>query len=141
MSNILGWLMCVGVVWLSCVLVSGNIRVFIDASTFISIFPFIYGLTIVVFGLSKAVNSIVGFKYLFLEKPDNDSELSDIYKSQINFSMIAGVILTLISITGLLATLHDIQALVPALTEVILGLVYPVLISGLVYYPLYKKLA
>jgi hypothetical protein len=141
MTNIIGWLISVGVVWFICSISLPNIKILFDAPTFVFIFSFTYGLTIAVYGLSKTVNSIVGFKFLVIEKPDRDPELSNIYKTQISGSVIAGIIMILIGVLSLLNNVPENEALFPALAVLILGLMYPALISGLVYYPLYKKLA
>jgi len=142
MSNIIGWLISVGAVWFICSISFSYTKILFDTPTFIFMISLIYGLTISVYGLSKTINSIVGIKYLFTGKPDGDSELSNIYKTQINFSVIAGIILTLLGSLSLLNGMPKIGVgLFPALTVWILGLIYPVIISGLVYYPLYKKLA
>ena len=143
MSKVLGWLIAVTVVCLIAVLVSGSVSVFFDPLTLIYTVIFIYGLTVVVFGLSKAINSILGFKYLFIEKPEKDPNLSVVYKNQMQIAVFSGIIHILIVTTGLLSqgVFNNNEALEPALAVAMLGIVYPTLISGLVYYPLHKRLA
>jgi hypothetical protein len=142
-SSTLGCLIAVGAVCFLSTLVAGSIRLFINLQAVVFIFSFIYGLTVVVFGLRKSMDSILGFKYLFMEVRDSDSELSTIYKNQISFSVIGGVIYALIVITGQLATgyYQNYGGVVSIVAVSMFGLLYPALVSGLVYFPLYKKLA
>jgi len=139
----ISWLITVAAVWIIFEFEAGDIRLIIlwPAILFISIY--IYGLSLVTFGLSKTLRSVVGLKYLFIEKENSALELSKVYKCQINFSIVAAIIYTFIVIIGLLANsdIDGFKVVIPTIAYSILGLSFSVLISGLIYYPLCKKLS
>lgn len=140
MSNILGWLVSIAVIYLAFVF-AADIAIFIDPQTFIVILGFIYGLTIAVFGWQQTLASISGFKHLFSKQNIRDPELSHIYKTKIKFSLWAGFISLLISFVAIAHNLADSAYLGYAIAVALLSLVYPIVISGALFYPLYKKLA
>ncbi|PKF56424.1 hypothetical protein CW748_10755 [Alteromonadales bacterium alter-6D02] len=114
---------------------------FLDTQTFIVILGFVYGLSIAVFGWRHTLASISGIKHLFSKQSVKNPELSYIYKTKIKFSFWAGGISLLISIVAIANNLDDLSVLGYALAVALLSLVYPVILSGALYYPLYKKLA
>jgi flagellar motor component MotA len=140
MSNILGWVISVLVIYMACVL-WGNLGMYFDPQTVVVVLGFTYGLSVVSFGLKATMNSINSFKYILLNPQKDSKELSHIYKTQMKLSFIAGGISTLLGLIALGSNLSDLRSLGPALSIICISLLYPLLVSGLVYYPLYKKLA
>lgn len=142
MSQILGWLAAISVIYMLCAL-GGGVNMMLDAQALIVIFTLIYGLTLVIYGFSNTVNSITGIKYLFNENLSSNSELSHIYKTQIKLSMIAATIYLLIGFVAIGHNIVEINTLqlMQSFSVTTLSLVYALLLSGLIYYPLYKKLA
>lgn len=135
-------LITVAAVWIIFEFEAGDIRLIIHWPAILLISIYIYGLSIVTFGLFKTLSSVVGLKYLFIEK-NSALELSKVYKCQINSSIVAAIIYIFIAIIGLLknSDIDSSTVVIPTIEYSILALSFSVLISGLIYYPLCKKLS
>ncbi|RXJ74944.1 hypothetical protein CS022_01835 [Veronia nyctiphanis] len=140
MSHFIGWLISVAAIFLSVTL-SADWRIFLDTQTFIVILGFVYGIPLAVFGWDKTLKSIVGFKYMFTHPSTKKPELGLVYKAKIKFSFWAVGISFLISLVAIANNIEDLSVLGYALALALLSVVYPMILSGILYYPLYKKLA
>ena len=144
MSHFLGWLLAVVTTFIFLKLSAAiSMFIYIDISTIVFILSAVYGLSLVIYGGGKTLQSIIHIKFLFLAVNEPKETLSDLYLTQIKLVIIASVI-------GLSAglmvffdnyELANSNSIGPELAILMPLILYPSAIIGLIYYPLYKKLA
>lgn len=136
--NILGWLIAIpSLVYLLST--TGQITVFFDFGFYVVIPLIIYGLSMVSFGKEDTVRSLSNLRYLVLGNANHCKRLSRIYKTQVVFSFVAGLVVFL---AGLIVALADVEQVSVVFASISLHLVAPffsLILTGFVYYPLYKK--
>ena len=141
MSSTVGWLLATSslILWLAFSSAS-QFGIYLDIPSLLLLVPVVYGLSFVIHGTDLTVESVSGIKYLFVQKPPRNRHLALLYKNQIKFSMIAAVIGMISGLIPVLNYMDSFTSIGPALVIVLSPLVYSVVISGMVFYPLYKKL-
>ena len=140
MSNILGWLLVI-LATAFFLKLSAEPSIYIDVATIIFIVPAVYGLSLVIYGYRKTLLSINNIKYLFMSVVTPKEEVSNIYLNQIKLTIITAVIGLSAGIMAFLSNYDDPSSIGPGLAVLMPFILYPSLIIGLIYYPLYKKLA
>ena len=142
MSNILGWFLAI-VATTFFLGISAELSMYIDVVTIVFIIPAVYGLSLVIYGYRKTLLSIKSIKYLFISANTPKEQLSNIYSTQIKLTIITSVIGLSAGLMAVLVNydLVDSRSIGPELAVLMPLILYPSLIIGLIYYPLYKKLA
>lgn len=94
MKNTLALFIITGVIWAA--MASGaNIYAFINMPASLFMFLLLYAITLISFGSSGALKSIIGLKYLFTDEMmggEQAQNLAQIYESQIKFSYGAALV-------------------------------------------------
>jgi len=114
---------------------------YLDMHTVALLIPLIYGLSLISFGKELTLQSIFGFKYLVSPASKPLPLLANVYKTQIKFSIIAAIIGFFAGLVSILTNMNDPAAIGPAYAVLVLVILYSALATGLIYYPLYKKLS
>ena len=142
MSNILGWFLAIAATAFFLG-ISAELSIYIDVVTIVFIIPTVYGLSSVIYDGRKTLLSIKGIKYLFIAVNTPKEALSNIYLTQIKLTIITSVIGFSAGLMAVLVNYDpvDSSSIGPELAVLMPLILYPSLIIGLIYYPLYKKLA
>lgn len=143
MSHFFGWLLAVIVTFFFLQISAESIFIYIDIVTIVFLFGTVYGLSLVIFGGSKTLQSIIHIKSLFTSGDTANKVLSNIYLTQIKLAIIASLIGFSAGLMMVFANyeLADSNSIGPQFAILMPLFLYSSIIIGLIYYPLYKKLA
>jgi len=139
MGNFLGWLISV-LVTLVLFIKSGILEWYLDQISMIFVLGAIYGISIVIFGVKQTLESIYGVKYLFLAS-SKSPQLANIYKTQMQISILVAVIGVINGALTFLSTINDPKGIGPAIALALVTAMYVAILSVFLYLPLYKKLS